>query len=260
MGDFEKFLSRFNFDKRKKLHIGMERECFLTDLSGRIIPIARDVLEYLKSGSGKGRFGYELSACQLEDRVGPVLIGKLSKAIVANNHELKRAERDLGFKRMFCEVAPDDMPLDVYPDPTGRYQKITKEMPKNILLAACQVTGIHFHIGMPDKDSALKVYNSVIKECENLCRLGDCSNGKRLSIYRIMAPDYFPRPYESWEEYHAYAVIKGFESDPRKCWHLIRISIHGTIEFRMFGSTSSHARIIGWAKKCHEICRKAFLA
>lgn len=250
----EKFTERFNFRKEGSLKIGIERECFLTDLRGNIIPKAKDVLSVL---ADRSTFGYELSACQLEDRIGPVAMDGLRVSLYANEMILRWAEAALNFRRLFQEVAPINMPLDVYPDPTGRYQKITKNMPRHILEAACRVTGTHIHIGMPDHETALKVYNRVIGEIENLCALGDGSNGERLRIYKVMAPDFHSPHYRSWFDFYEAAVEKNFVTDPRKCWNIIRISVHGTIEFRMFGTTSDLDKIIEWAKACYNLCEKA---
>ncbi|MDO8557546.1 MAG: hypothetical protein Q7R98_03765 [Candidatus Jorgensenbacteria bacterium] len=253
MEELQNFLTRFKFCPEGEMLVGIEREAFLVR-SGSIVPIAREVLEMLGMN---GRYGYELSACQLEDRVGPIDIAHLLEKLCANEVEIARAEQSLKFQRFVCEVAPDDMPLDVYPDPTGRYQEITKTMPREILLAACQVIGTHVHIGMPDTITALLVYNNVISHWEELCRMGDGSCGRRLEIYKKMAPDFVPPHYPSWEHFYREAVEKGFETDPRKCWHLIRLSVHGTIEFRMFGTTCELERIVTWAKRCHELCRVA---
>ncbi len=115
-----------------------------------------------------------------------------------------------GFGTLHSEVAPENMPLDVYPDPTGRYQEITRNMPRHILLAACRVIGTHIHIGMPDHETALRVYNSVVPHYMELCEKGNGSFGERLAIYRIMAPDYEPKPYRDWDHFAAVVAEKGF--------------------------------------------------
>jgi hypothetical protein len=250
----ERFKNHFLFTKSNALKVGVERECFVTDISGNIKPLSPSILSVL---ADRSKFGYELSACQLEDRIGPVALEGLRVSIYANDMILKWAEAMMRFRRSFLEVAPGDIPLDVYPDPTGRYQRITKNMPQQILSAACRVTGTHIHIGMPDHQTALRAYNGVITNVDELCRLGDGSGGQRLEMYKIMAPDFMPPSYNSWLDFYQEAKKRGFESDPRKCWHLIRISVHGTIEFRMFGATLDLDKIVGWAKTCHVLCEKA---
>lgn len=250
----DEFTAKFNFDVTKKLHVGIEREGFLIDKHGKIIPFAPVVLSKL---TDRSRFGYELSACQLEDRAGPCLLEDLKEQLLQNEKQIKEAENELNFGRIYVEVAPEDMPLDVFPDPTGRYQKIIKNMPKHILSAACRVAATHIHIGMPDCFTALKVYNNVIQYLDSLCVEGDGSNGERLRIYKIMAPDFQPPAYKDWQHFYEIAIERGFVIDPRKCWNLIRISVHGTIEFRMFGSTPDFKKILKWAKICHNLCLDA---
>jgi gamma-glutamyl:cysteine ligase YbdK (ATP-grasp superfamily) len=254
MSGFSDFLSRFQFRPEGGMLVGIEREALLVR-NNSMVPIAKEVLEALKTN---GRYGYELSACQLEDRIGPVDLQNLLLSLEENEAEIREAEKNLQFQRFLYEVGPADMPLDVYPDPTGRYQIITKDMPREILLAACRVIGTHIHIGMPNHETALAVYNKVFSKWEDLCRMGDGSCGERLEIYTRMAPDFKPSYYPNWDNFYREAIQKGFELDPRKCWHLIRLSVHGTIEFRMFGTTRELKRIVTWAKYCHELCSRAY--
>lgn len=252
--EMDEFMDRFNFRKDGNLLVGIERECFITDLRGNIVPRSAEILSVL---TDRSKFGYELSACQLEDRIGPVPLDVLPVAISENERILCWAETKMGFRRMFSEVASKDMPLDIYPDPDGRYQVITKNMSQDILEAACRVAGTHIHIGMPDHETAIRVYNKVIKESKKLIKMGDGSSGERLKIYKVMAPDFCSPAYASWEEFYSVAKEKGFSNDPRKCWNLIRISVHGTIEFRMFGATDNLDKIVEWAKICHNLCEVA---
>ncbi|MFA6158034.1 MAG: hypothetical protein WC763_00195 [Candidatus Paceibacterota bacterium] len=247
------FRRLFRFDPEKSLCVGVERECFLLDASGRIAPLAKQALGLLSDP----RFDYELSACQLEERIGPCHVDSVEKLFLENDRIVSTALRGSGIQRSFLEVGLTDMPLDVYPDPSGRYAEIAGNMPREKLLAACRVIGTHVHVGMPNHAMALKVYNSAIHHVDELIQMGNGSFGERLSIYRTVAPACDPQPYASWESFHEAAVREGFSEDPRRCWSLIRMSRHGTIEFRIFGSTDCPERIGRWAKRCHEICREA---
>jgi gamma-glutamyl:cysteine ligase YbdK (ATP-grasp superfamily) len=251
----EAFAKRFRFNPAAARCVGIERECFLVR-EGAIVPISPQVLELLPD---RDRFGYELSACQLEERIGPCSLADIGFQFAKNDSLIQQSEERLDFSRLYTEVAPETMPLDVFPDPTGRYQEITAKMPRQILLAACRVAAIHVHVGMPNHAVALTVYNKVIKHLDRLCEMGDGSHGQRLAIYREMAPDYLPQLYENWESFYAEAKVKHFEDDPRRCWHLIRISVHGTIEFRMFGTTGNVKKIEEWAHACHALCEEALV-
>lgn len=254
MKTLKSFMDQYKFDPKRNMFIGVERECHLLDPNGKIVPIAPKVLKELSSRNGQ--FAFELSACQLEWRVGPC------KDILAVEEELEKseatlrcAEKRLNFRRSFIEVAPHDMPLDVYPDPSGRYQEITRNMSEEVLRAACQVIATHVHIGMPDYKTALRKYNQAVPLWSQLCKMGDHSNGERMKIYSIMAPHYEPPLYESWQDFYEKAKREDFVNDPRSCWTLIRLSKHGTIEFRMFGATKDIGEIIQWTEFCLSICQ-----
>ena len=255
----KKFRDQFCFSEEKTLCIGIEREFFIANEAGEIVPDAPRIISCLHEqfDTAASPYSYELSACQLETKIGPVPIGSVLDELQLSEERLIRKEEQLGFRRLHCEVAPDTMPLDVFPDPSGRYAEITGNMPRNVLLAACQIIGTHIHVGMPNHEAALRVYNRVIKHYSNLCKEGDNSNGRRLEIYRIMAPNCEPQPYTSWSHFFESALTQGFDTDPRRCWSLIRISVHGTIEFRMFGTTPSLKRIASWAQRCHDLCKSA---
>lgn len=254
---FQDFQGLFRFDPTRALQIGIERERFITDRSGRIVPQAPRVLGYLSKIDIRGRLGYELSACQVEDHSGPCEISSLESELAEGDDLLDRAVRALGLGVSYEEVAPYDMPLDVYPDPSGRYQRITKNMPVETLRAACRVIGTHVHIGMPDAQTALKVHNKVIGSIDQLCAYGDNSHGERLRIYRTVAGNALPRVYESWQDFHETAKSEGFDCDLRRCWYLVRISRFGTLEFRMFGSTEKRERVAAWAAMCYTLCKQA---
>lgn len=248
------FSDRFRFSSPLAGYVGVERESFILR-NGVISPLAGEILESLADSE---RFGYELSACQLEDRTPPVRIGNLLSQLTTNDLRIGEVERELGFSRLFQEVGPEDIPLDIFPDPLGRYQEIAKSLRPEILRAACRVTGTHVHIGMPDHTTALRVYNGALPFIPHLCFMGDGSRGERLRLYAMMAGSSVPRPYEDWADFYHEAQTRGFESDPRKNWDIIRISVHGTLEFRMFGATNDRNKIVGWAERCLRICESFF--
>ncbi|MCX6712780.1 MAG: hypothetical protein NTY66_01075 [Candidatus Vogelbacteria bacterium] len=185
-------MARFKFDREKQLMVGVEREAFLTN-NEKITPRAEYVLEQreLKESKQEDQFGYELSACQIESRIGPCNLDRLhsqlrlvENTLVQALKEISRHDTGLGaagadwlrddpegyvhanFGLRYTEVGPEDMPLNVYPNP--RYLEIVKTMPRHILLAACRVIGTHVHIGMPDHETALRVYNAVIPYTDEL--------------------------------------------------------------------------------------------
>ncbi len=242
------FKRQFNFDHNLEGYIGVEVEFFILNEEGSIVPRAKEILEHLNDPK---HFSFELSACQIETRVGPIKIKNLKKALSKNENKIRQAETMLNFRRSY-KVAPSDMPLDIYPH--KRYKKIVAQLSEEEILAGARIIGVHIHIGMPDHETALKRYNATLPFLDELCELGDESMGLRLKIYKKIAKYWAPIPYLSWEDFCADAIRKNFFHDPRRNWALIRISTHGTIEFRMFGSTPYYDKIIEWAKKCLKIC------
>lgn len=243
------FRNKFSFKPLLAMMVGIERECFLTR-DGQILPIAPEIIPQLDDPM----ISYELSACQLESHIGPCALAIVGEMLRESEADIDIASKLLNFDCLHLEVAPDDMPLHVYPDPLGRYQQIAAGMPREVLLAACQVTGTHIHIGMPDPDTALAAYNRVVPCWKELAEMGNGSAGRRLAIYRRVVTDPEPKPYASWSAFYQEAKSRGFAENPRNCWDLIRISTHGTIEFRMFGATSDLDKIESWARRCWELC------
>jgi len=262
---FQDFSDEFRFNPELTLCVGTEREIFVANAAGQIVPMAEEVLKVLHNQNWCVRssidhiqqFGYELSACQIESRTKPCELVALGSELKLLQSTLDSTLNSMGLSSLYCEVAPDDMPLDVFPDPCGRYQEISREMTRDVLLAACQVIGTHFHVGMPDHETALRVYNRVIKSCRRLCELGDGSAGKRLEIYSQVARNPEPQAYATWEDFYKFAVANDFVDDPRDCWSLIRLTRYGTIEFRMFGATDSVDTVLEWAKTCYSLCEDA---
>lgn len=254
--DIGSFTRQFKFNPEKAGLVGVERETFLASGDGRIAPLAMQVLPLL---SNPTRFGYELSACQLEDRTPPTPFGNLLGELTYNDSRIEEVLRPLDLSRVFYEVGPEDMPLDIFPDPTGRYATIAQSLSMEILLAACRVIGTHVHVGMPNPQTAVRVYNGVLPHRSTLSFLGDGSHGERLRLYAMMAGTPPPRSYRDWADFHQEAQRRGFESDPRKNWDIIRISVHGTIEFRMFGTTNDRKKVVGWAERCLRLCESFLL-
>jgi len=237
----EQFFSKFTFDPNKQGLIGIERERFLIDNKGKIVPRAEEFLEIIDDSL----WTYELSACQVEDRSVPAKKNAdIRKSLKENDRKAQYVADQMNVNLLFTEVADQDMPLSVYPGP--RYLEILKHISNERLEAACRVAATQIHFGVADINKAIDLYNSLVRHLDRLCRMGDHSDGERLRLYRIMAQIWQPPFYDNPEQFFQTAVEEGFVDDPRNCWHLIRISKHGTIELRMLGATENIDKILEW--------------
>lgn len=248
MKEMDEFLKKFNFKKDGEGLIGIERERFLVDGTGRIVPRAADFLGAIQDP----KWTYELSACQVEDRTTPQReLQELRRELQENDRKGFLTVEELGLRLRSIEVGPEDMPLDVYPNP--RYLQIVKNISQERLRAACRVIGTHIHLGMPDIETAISTANRLANYLGYLCRLGDHSDGERLRLYKTMAIDWEPSYYRDVGHFFEFMKTKGWADNPRNCWHLIRVSIHGTVELRMFGTTDDIEKIISWVSAVREI-------
>jgi len=236
----DEFIGKFNFLAKSKGLVGIEREWFLLS-SGNPAPRSPEFLELIKDP----KWTYELSACQVEDRTEPKkTLKEIREELIRNEKKGRSIAKKLGLNLHAIEVAPKDMPLDVYPSP--RYLKIVENISQERLLSACRVAAIQIHLGVPDIETAIQTANDLRKDIDYLSSIGDHSQGKRLELYKTMATNWEPPHYRDGEHFFEIAKKQNFVDNPRDCWHLIRISIHGTVELRMFGVTENVEEIIGW--------------
>jgi len=241
------FLSHFKFQPERNGCIGIERERFLF-ANGALQPRSAEFLHRI----GKPAWTYELSACQVEDRTQPSESLQLIKLnLLSNDSDGWWAVMAIGCELVACEVGPADMSLDVYPD--QRYLEIVRAISVERLQAACRVAGTHIHIGTRNIEHALDVYHALREQLTTLCELGDHSNGERLALYRAMAIDWQPPRYENIEHFFGTARVGGFDLNLRNCWHLIRITPHGTVECRMFGMTPHVDETLEWVTRVRSI-------
>ncbi len=241
MREREEFLEKFCFIEELSGHVGTEREHFLIGENGMYVPRSKDFLDKINDS----RWTYELSACQVESRTKPQKeLPAISFELAENIKNGLEIANTLGLRLVNHEVAPENMPLDVYQN--SRYLKIVQHIPVETLRAACRVTGTHLHFGVKDMDHALALYNALLPHVAEYCALGDHSSGERLRLYKTMATNWQPPHYENAGQLFDTATAQGFVDNPRNCWHLMRISIHGTVELRMFGITDDIEEIVGW--------------
>lgn len=244
------FFAKFRFNPGLRGAIGIEREYFLTDEHGAVTPQAERFLQ-----QATAEWTCELSACQVEHRTAPHLNRVELRADLARG---QRTGAEIA-ARFLCrltagELAPENMPLDVYP--TERYRQIAASISRDRLRAACRVAGLHIHNGVANLDEALRVHNAIARHIDHFATLGDHSQGERLRLYKTMAPNWEPPIYESAAHFYEVARAQNFLEDPRSCYHLVRISVHGTVEVRAFGMTYDIDEIDHWIDELDRVIQR----
>ncbi|MFH1896274.1 MAG: hypothetical protein ABH814_02250 [bacterium] len=243
----EQFLGKFNFDPGKRGFLGVEIEWFLTQVGkpDQVVPLAPLFL----NGMGKA-WGYELSACQVEYHTKPsreAPLRDLQRGVKAGKERATQVRLELGG----YELASESMPLDVYPH-DKRYAKIAAKLPEHVLRAACRVAGTHIHVGVKSIEEAIAVHNRLTAQLQLFLNMGDHSQGERVRLYKVMAPNCVGPYYENPKHFYRVAKEQGFLANPRDCYHLVRINPVGTVEVRAFGSTLNVDEIALWCQSVKE--------
>ena len=206
--------------------VSVERQAFIANAAGVIVPKARLVLKRAGSEfwpawendrpdfSRDHRFACGFSTCQIRSRISPCRVESLRGHLFGTEARLEeyitRAGENLNLS--YLAVAPERALSYPY---RGRRRNMGR-IPKEICSVLCRIAGTIIRIQIPHCEIAKCVYDGVVGQTEKLCQLGDNYNGKYVEMCKIIAPYYKP---------------------------LIGVTKHGTIEFRMFGATSSLERI-----------------
>lgn len=239
----EKFLSQFAFSQAMNGYVGIERERFLKNADGLYLPHAEKFLFEVKDS----HWTHELSACQVEDRTDPRNnLLELKYDLIRNTNNGVCAAEKSNAEIITEEVAASDMPLNVFP--LERYKNIVRNITEDRLRAACRVAGTHIHMGVGSIDEAIRINNVCAAHTSELIRMGDHSSGARIALYKEMAGQWESPQYENTDHFFETARAENFSDDPKHCYHLVRISIHGTVECRMFGVTPYEDEIIYWVE------------
>lgn len=252
MSTFTEFLRRFRFDPSRRGWLGIERERFVVaePHSQSFTPKAPEFLAAINDSA----WTYELSACQVEDRTKARRdIAELSLDLTRNDNNAAIVASTQKLFLSTIEAAPySRFPLSTYPDP--RYREIAQKLSREQFMAALTIIGTHVHLGVGSMDEALTVYDALREHLDALCALGDHSHGERLARYKVVTgPSWHPPKYHSVSDLYEDALDHRFAENPRNCWHLIRVSTHGTVECRMFGATEHIDEILEWASTIHYI-------
>lgn len=145
------------FGSSEPFSIGVEEELFLVDpITGRQTNTSSAVLGRL--GGLDGRVERELHACQVELITG--VHTSASEAVRALG-ELRRAVLGTGAGILGSGTHPSALEGDAAITDKERYERI------HFLLGDAVVTpaaGLHIHVGMPDAETAIRVFNGLRRD------------------------------------------------------------------------------------------------
>jgi len=249
----ERFFKQFRFKKHLDGYFGIERERFLEFPNGKLAPLARRFLENTSSSG----WICELSACQVENITHPYKnFASLKKELDLNDKKGNIIAQKMGVKISARELAPKNMPMNICSNRQCRSTVLS--MTKLMREVSFRIADTHFHLGTESLEKAIFLHNFLRPYILEFYKLADYSEGKRFLLYKKASPDCFPPHYKNPDHFLKIAIEQGFADNPKQCGHLLRISIHGTVEMRMFGSTENNEKTIGWLKAVRRIVKTNF--
>ena len=238
---------------------GIERERFIVNAQGKIIPAIGELLPCVhrlarERGLSENLFSFELFAGQIEDRTPPCCnLEAIRTALSANDGVLLEAASSLGLAFDHSKFVDEEMVVAFEVNPFDeRHRRIWASIPNDRRIAASVIAAVHVHISVADEE-AVRILNLCRKDViDRLIAVGDHLSLKRINAYRMMAEtDGVPPEFVSFSEVMAYITSKGGE---KNVWDLVRYKPSTkTVEFRMFGATQSIEEILGYVKACQDV-------
>ncbi len=182
----------------------------------------------------------EASAAQIEAKTSPLVTHKVVKELgILINLTKDAIYNNFNLKWVLKPYASYNLDLYFYPD-EPRYRTIFAGIDNELRRFVMSAMALHIHIGCKDKTAALRVYNMLAQDINNLIRI---DFGGRLEKYIKMIPCAIPKKYSSWQDFERDAKERGFQQNTSNNHSLIRITKHGTVELRMFNSSEDLERI-----------------
>lgn len=247
------FIDAFRLEPDNTGKCGVEVELF-TAKNNLIVPAAPEVMARLQDTELAPWFSPEFSACQIEFKTPPVYPEDMHAALIERQTLLHRILKEMQLEPLYAPIAPENMPLDIYP--LERYTKeIAPSLTREQLLSAFRVAGLHIHYGTHDMYHALYLYNKLAEHFSQLLTFGDKSNGARRAVYRKAASDWQPARFADLRDLYQYACEHGFTEDLRRWWSELRISHFGTVELRSPDTTPDMAEAATWVRMYAAWCK-----
>jgi len=226
--------------------IGVEEELQLVDpQTYALTPVAAEVLGRIDLPDG--RVGHEAYAAQVELRSPPCADAAEAQAALAEN---RRAAVAAGGTLLGAGLHPTDPwdASDVVDSP--RYAEVAESM--RDLFGRTPEAALHVHVGMPDAETTIRVFNGLRRHLPLLIGLAANSPwwfghdsglaSARWALVRSYPGRGIPPAFESWDDYEEHlerVEAAGGPSDYTLVWWDVRPHPRlGTVEVRELDSQS----------------------
>ena len=222
--------------------VGIEEELLLVDpdRGHALAPVAHEVLARMTVADGAA--GHEAFAAELELRSPPCATVAEARAALG---ETRAAARAAGA----CLLGAGLHPTSAFGEgtalvPLPRYARVEDDM--RGLIKRTPECALHVHIGVPDRDTALRVHNGLRRHLPLLGALAANSPwwfgrdsglaSARYAVVQAYPGRGVPRAFAGWDEYEAAcasAVRAGAADDYTHLWWDVRPHPRlGTVELR----------------------------
>jgi carboxylate-amine ligase len=252
------------FGSGESFSVGVEEELFLVDpISGRQANSSTAVEERL--GPVHGRIERELHACQME------LISDVCRSAseaVSALHGLRRAVLETGAGLLGSGTHPSAIEGEAEITDKDRYERIRELLGDAV---ATPVGGLHIHVGMPDAETAIRVFNGLRRHLPLLQALAANSpfrhgrdtglaSAREVTI-RGWPRSGVPRAMRDFADFCASARVLALAADvPDYTWFWWKLRPHprlGTVEVRALDAQSSLEDTAGLVALTHCLARHA---
>jgi glutamate---cysteine ligase / carboxylate-amine ligase len=244
--------------------VGVEEELHLVDAdTHQLTPAAAAVLE--RMDLPEGRTGHEAYAAQIELRSPPSADASELRAALAEN---RAAAVAAGATLMGVGLHPADTSesADIVDNP--RYAEVAESM--RDLFGRTPEAALHVHVGMPDPETAIRVFNGLRRHLPLLIGLAANSPwwfgrdsglaSARWALVRSYPGRGIPPAFESWDQYEEHlgrVAEAGGPSDYTLVWWDIRPHPRfGTVEIRELDAQASLEDSVALAALTQALARR----
>ena len=252
------------FGSGKPFTVGVEEELFLVDpVTGRQANASSAVLERL--GPTEGTVERELHACQVE-LITEICdsAGEAAEMLLG----LRRAVLATGAGLLGSGTHPAAMEGEAEITDKARYERIRELLGDAV---ATPVAGLHIHVGMPDAETAIRVFNGLRRHLPLLQALGANSpyrhgrdtglaSAREVTI-RGWPRSGVPRAMRDYADFCTVAELLGRAADvPDYTWFWWKLRPHprlGTVEIRALDTQASVDDTVALVALVHCLARHA---